>query len=118
VSIQGNFPPLRRDLGILLAEQQSYPQAVVQLEKAVGLGLEDAQLYNFLGIAYSKTNRAVKAIESYRKAIKLDSSLAEAHLNLGFVYQKQNRRHAALEEYKAACTLREKYCGMVPSDSR
>jgi arylsulfatase A-like enzyme/Tfp pilus assembly protein PilF len=118
VSIQGNFPPLRRDLGILLAEQQSYPQAVVQLEKAVGLGLEDAQLYNFLGIAYSKTNRAVKAIESYRKAIKLDSTLAEAHLNLGFAYQKQNRHQAALEEYKAACTLREKYCGMVPSDSR
>ena len=115
VSIQGSFAPLRRDLGILLAEQQNYPQAVIHLEKALALGLEDAPVYNFLGIAYSKTNRPVKAIESYRKAIKLDPKLAEAHLNLGFAYQKQNRRQAALEEYKAACALREKYCEIVPS---
>jgi len=114
VSIQPNFAPLRRDLGMLQFEQKNYPEAAKHLSKAVELGVNEARISNFLGISYSSTNRFLKAVESYRRALKLDPNLAEAHLNLGYAYQRLNRAKQAHQEYEAACKLDEKFCQFVP----
>jgi arylsulfatase A-like enzyme/Tfp pilus assembly protein PilF len=118
ISIQGNFAPLRRDLGVLYFQQQDYPRAAEHLAKAAELGVNDAPLYNFLGISYGYTSRLAKAVASYKKAIKLDPKLAEAHLNLGYAYQRLNQINAAQEEYAAACRLQEKSCQMTPAVHR
>ena len=94
---------------------KDYGKAAVQLSKAAGLGLEEAKVFNYLGIAYSQTSRQEKAIESYRKALKLDPTLAEAHLNLGFAYEKLNRKQAAKHEYDEACRLSDRMCQLVRS---
>ena len=57
---------------MLYFQQQDYAEAAEHLAKAAELGVNDAPLYNFLGIAYGHTNRPAKAIESYKRAIKLD----------------------------------------------
>ena len=82
VSIQPNFAPLRRDLGMLQFQQQNYAEAAKHLAVAAELGLDDAPLYNFLGISLSHTGQLPKAIENYKHALKLNPNLAEAHLNL------------------------------------
>jgi Tfp pilus assembly protein PilF len=115
VTIQPNFPMARRDLGMMYIRQKDYGKAAVELSKAAGLGLEEAQVFNYLGIAYSQTSRQEKAIESYRKALKLDPTLAEAHLNLGFAYEKLNRKQAAKQEYDEACRLSDRMCHLVHS---
>lgn len=115
VSIQGNFPPLQRDLGLLYFQQQNYAGAAEHLAKAAELGVNDAPLYNFLGIAYGHTHRLAKAVESYKQAIKLDPKLAEAHLNLGYAYQKLSQPAAAQKEYSEACRLQEKFCQLAPA---
>jgi arylsulfatase A-like enzyme/Tfp pilus assembly protein PilF len=114
VAIQGNFAPLRRDLGLLYYQQQHYAQAAKHLAKAVELGLNEAPLWNFLGISYSRTNRLALAVESYTRALKLDPHLAEAHLNLAYAYQRLNRTSNARLEYQAACKLQSSLCVYLP----
>src|SRR5947199_7166643 len=43
VAIQGNFAPLRRDLGLLYFQQQNYDEAVKPLTNATELGNEESQ---------------------------------------------------------------------------
>ena len=118
VSIQGNFAPLRRDLGMLYYEQHKYPQAAKQLGKAVNLGMDDAPLYNFLGISCSRTKQFSRAVASYKEALKRDPDLAEAHLNLGFAYEQLNRRTLADREYQRACELKQDVCQLIKSRQR
>jgi len=103
-----------RDFGMLLFHQEKYSDSGAQLEQAIRLGLHAPTIYNFLGIAYSRTNRLALAVSSYQQALKLDPQLAEAHLNLAYAYQRLRRPTAAKAEYKAACHLEQKYCKFVP----
>jgi choline-sulfatase len=116
ITIQPNFPPGQRELGMGLFHQKKYADAAIHLEKAAGLGIDDARLHNFLGICYSQSHRLEKAIQEHLRAIKLDPNLAEAHLNLGYDYQLQNRPKAALAEYKKACQLDASLCKFVPRE--
>ena len=115
VAIQGNFAPLRRDLGLLYYQQQHYAQAAKHLAKAVELGINEARLYNFLGICYDRNGRLSNAVKSYLEAIRLDDNLAEAHLNLGYAYKQLNRETQAAEAYRRACQLNQGFCDLVRS---
>ena len=110
VTIQPNFAPLRRDLGMLLFQQQNYRQAATHLSRAAELGIHDAPLYNFLGISYSRSKELKKAVASYKQALQLDPNLAEAHLNLGFAYKQLNDLPGARKQYDEACRLEAKFC--------
>jgi arylsulfatase A-like enzyme/Flp pilus assembly protein TadD len=114
IAIQGNFAPLRRDLGMLQFQGQNYAETAKQLAKAAELGLEEAPLFNFLGIAYSHTNRLPRAVEAYKQALNLDPNLAEAHLNLAYAYQRLNQFTDAQREYSEACRLERKFCALAP----
>ena len=114
VEIQPNYSPGQRELGMLLFNQKNYAAAVPRLEKAIALGLEDAQIYNFLGICYNQTHQLQKSIRSHQAALKLDPKLAEAHLNLAYDYQLLHEPKTAREEYQQACSLEQKFCRFVP----
>jgi len=114
-AIQGNFAPLRRDLGFLYFEQKNYAKATEHLAKAVELGVASVPVYNALGIAYSNTNRLEQGIVSYRQALKLDPGAADVHLNLGFAYEKLQEKKLATQEYQEACRLKQALCSVVAS---
>jgi Flp pilus assembly protein TadD len=98
------------------AAQANYAQAAAHLQRAAELGIKDAPLYNFLGIAYSRTGRVQQAVESYRKALAADPDLADAHLNLAYAYQTLSQPGAARTEYETACRLQKDFCQYVPGD--
>jgi Flp pilus assembly protein TadD len=114
ISIQENFAPLQRDLGLLYYQQQKYSEASTHLGKAVELGVNDPRLFNALGISYSRTNRLSKAVASYKEALKLSPGVAETHLNLAYAYQRLGRTRDARNEYQMACTLQDNFCQLVP----
>ena len=116
VAIQPNFAPLRQELGTLQLEQRKYHDAQGNLEKAAELGAQDAAIFNYLGICYSRQKLTAKGIASYRRAIELDPNLAEAHLNLAFAYQQLGRKPSADEEYARACQLKAKFCNYAPQN--
>ena len=113
ISIQPNFAPAYRELGLLQLRQEKYAEASGNLEKAVQLGLADAATYNYLGITYSRTNRLKLAVSSYRRALASKANFAEAHLNLGLAYQRLNQQAQAQREYAIACRLDENLCKYV-----
>ncbi len=116
IAIQPNFSSGQRELGMLLFQQKNYALAAPHLEKAVGLGLEDARLHNFLGICDNRTNQTLKAIREFQRAIELDPKLADAHLNLAYAHQLLHHAKAAHDEYAAACKLDETFCQFVPAN--
>jgi choline-sulfatase len=118
VSIQENFAPLQRDLGMLQFEGGNYAEAAKHLSQAAALGINDAVLFNDLGIAYSRTGRQRKAIESYQQALRLDPKLAQAHLNLGYAYEQLKQNSLAEQEYQKACQLKAELCEVIKQHRR
>ena len=116
IAIQPNFSAGQRELGMILFQQKNFTAAAPHLEKAIGLGLEDARTRNFLGICYNHTNRTLKAVREFQRAIELDPKLAEAHLNLAYARQLLHQPKAAREEYALACKLDEAFCKFVPAN--
>lgn len=57
--------------------------------KAVELGLENAVVYNDLGVLYEQFNIRSKAEEFYLKAIELDPKYLPPYANLGYFYKNQ-----------------------------
>jgi len=117
VSIQPNFASGQRELGIVEIRLKTYDDAANHLKQALKLGLDDAHVRNFLGIAYTQTGQISLAVKSLREAIRHDPSLTEAHLNLGYAYQKLHRPTAAKSEYDLACRLQSRFCGVAPSNT-
>jgi choline-sulfatase len=115
ITIQPNFSPGQRELGMLLFRQKNYASASVHLEKAIVLGVDDARIHNYLGICYAQTNRIARAVREHQRAIEIDPKLAEAHLNLGFDYEKLGKNPASKAEYDRACQLSEQMCQMIRS---
>jgi len=115
IAIQPNFSVGQRELGMLLFNQKNYAAAAPKFEKALALGLDDAPLYNFLGICYNQTRQLQKSIRSHRAALTLDPKLAEAHLNLAYDYQLLHQPKTARQEYQKACDLEQTFCKFVPS---
>ena len=113
ISIQPNFAIGQRDLGILEVRQKQYQAASQHLNQAVHLGLDDAGVHNFLGIAYTQSGQLALAVKTLREALRQDPGLAEAHLNLGFAYEKLHRPAAAKDEYAVACRLQNRFCGVL-----
>jgi arylsulfatase A-like enzyme/Tfp pilus assembly protein PilF len=114
LAIQPNFALLRRDFGMLQFEEKNYAEAAKHLARAIELGVNEAPVFNFLGISYSRTGQLQKAVASYLRALKLDPGLAETHVNLAYAYQRMNRASEANQEYRAACRLQDKFCRLVP----
>ena len=113
IAIQGNFAPLHRDLGMLYFEQQNYTDAAKELAKAAELGINDARLFNFLGICYDRTGALAVAVKTYQRSLQKDPNLAEAHLNLGFTYHRLGRESLSKAEYQRACELKADFCKLT-----
>lgn len=117
IAIQPNFPLGQRELGLLQFRRKNYVEAADHLARAAQLGLNEAPLYNLLGVSYSQTGQLQRAVVSYRKALQLDPNLAEAHLNLGFALQNLKQPKQAAAESKKACDLAAEFCRLLAPSS-
>lgn len=70
------FPDFRRahkNLGLLLAREQKYAEAVQHLRRSIELGEATAQTYGLLGYCYVSNGDFLAAESSYRQAFLMDS---------------------------------------------
>jgi choline-sulfatase len=116
ISIQPNFAPLHRDLGLIQFQEKNYAEAARHLAKAVELGTSDFLVFNSLGISYSRTNQLKKSVESYKRGLELNPQFAETHVNLAIAYQRLHMDQAAMREYKEACRLDARLCEFVTDE--
>jgi choline-sulfatase len=118
LAIQPSFAMAHRDLGMLMLQRASYAEAASHLEQAAALGLNHPKLFNFLGIAYSRTGRYKDAVRVYTEALGKEPDFAEAHLNLSYAYEKLNHPREARAEFERACKLSAELCQYEPDKAR
>jgi tetratricopeptide (TPR) repeat protein len=72
--------------GDQLLEAHKPAEAIPLLEVAATDLPGDAQVWNFLGLAYHAVGRRPDALKAYLMALRQDRNLFEAHFNLGSLY--------------------------------
>lgn len=74
-------------LGTDLYRRGMYDQAIEELEKALSLNGNYADIHNHLGIAFNAKGLHDKAIREFREAVKINPNYVEARTNLGLTLQ-------------------------------
>ncbi len=109
VFLAGCTPPGVRSLlrGKGLIERGRYAEAIEELRVGASLLGTNAQVWNYLGLAYHYSGQTTNAVQAYQKALTLDQDLAEAHHNLGCLWLEQNRWDLAKPELITYTSLRK-----------
>ena len=77
-------------------------QAIEKYEKAIEIGVTDAELYSELGLILTDVGGLENAVECFNHAIILGSRDKEVFLKLGLIYEAQNNPIAAIVVYERA----------------
>jgi tetratricopeptide (TPR) repeat protein len=95
------FPDFRRahkNLGLLLVQEGSYPEALEHLSRAAELGDRDGRTFGLMGYCYVNQENYVAAEEAYRQAILQEPETRDWKLGLA-------RSLMAMEQYREAVAL-------------
>ena len=92
--------------GKKLIERGKYSKAVEKLKTATTLLPNNANAWNYLGLAYHYVGQPAEAEKAYQRALFYNHDLTEAHYNLGCLFLEQNKTNAAKLEF-VAFTLRK-----------
>ena len=101
-----SFGPVAEDYRAKGYEQQergNYERAIQFYTKALSLGLENAVLYNDIGVVYEHMGVWQRAKEHYLKALRLDQDYLPPYTNLAYLYLRRG------EKFKASQYFRERY---------
>jgi protein O-mannosyl-transferase len=93
------------NLGVDLAKQGNYPEAVRELSTSIEENPEQANARNSLGSVLNASGRTGEAIEQFSQAIRLQPGLAQAHSNLGNAFVTAGRIDDAVREFDTALRL-------------
>lgn len=93
------------ELGLQLAREKQYEQAISEFEAAAEIDPEQYAVYANLGRAYAAVNQSEKAIEAYQRALELNPEEAGVYNNLGQVYVNLRRFDEARQAFEKAAEL-------------
>lgn len=99
---QPNNADVYNGLGIAIAMQRRYDEAVVAFKEAIRLQPEHPWAHNNLGFTYLKQDRLDEAIEELNVALRINPENAQAHYNLGLAFAKQGKYDQAIPSYQEA----------------
>jgi len=90
-------------------QAQNYRNAIKGWKKALTIIPEDAEVNNFVGLAYHKTGKLDSAIIYFADAVKYDSTYHEAWNNLGYMYFLRGDYDLALKYFDRALKANPNY---------
>ena len=99
-------------LGLILAEQKKFDEAIKCYEEGIKINPNFGMIYNNMGLLFfkNKSNDNIKKSENfYKKAIALDKKIPEPHNNLGNLYEYLNKIDEAIACYKKAININPKF---------
>jgi tetratricopeptide (TPR) repeat protein len=97
------------NLGIALAGEGRYDEAIGHYLQALVLKPEDAGAHNNLGDALQAMGRLREAIIHYRWALRIDADDALAHYNLANALRQAGDIETALRHYRQALRIDRRY---------
>jgi Tfp pilus assembly protein PilF len=89
-----------KNLGVALAEQKRYEEAIEQYRQGIAIKPNDPELYYNLANALDEMGRSDEAIAAYRKALEVKPDHAESHYNLGNTLARKGDYDGAIEHYR------------------
>ena len=95
-------------LARIAADQGDLTQAIGHYERAVALGLEIAEVYHNLGIAYMRNRDGQNALKQFHRALEIDANLPATLTLLGTLYTANGEFDAAASHYERAIALAPK----------
>ena len=94
---------------IALYQEGKYTEAIETWQKALSLVPDDAEIYNFMGVAQHKRGKIMSAAEEFKKAISLKEDYYQAYNNLGYMQFLLNDYESALENFIHAIQINPDY---------
>jgi tetratricopeptide (TPR) repeat protein len=94
---------------IVLYQNKNYQEAIINWRKALAIFPEDAELFNFIGLAYHRIGKLDSAITYYSKAVELDSNYHQAWNNLGYMYFLKSEYKTALKYFETSLKTNPNY---------
>ena len=92
-------------LARIATDQGDTTQAIIHYKRAVALGLETAEVYHNLGIAYMRNRDGQNALKQFHRALEIDANVPETLTLLGTLYTANRQFDAAETHYKRAIAL-------------
>jgi protein O-GlcNAc transferase len=108
-SSQPNAPVVRLGLGIALALQGRFGEALGQFEKAIALDPKFGAAWSNMGNLHKLQGRLAQAREAYNKAIALQPDLADAHFGLALVMEADGDLEASEAAVRRALLFNPAY---------
>lgn len=107
LDLDSSYAEAQTNLGIALAQQGRWPDAIAAYRKALSLPIYPTPeiAYANLGWAYLNLNQLKEAEEAYRTAIQLQPKFPQAYYFLGVTLEQQGRREEAKAAFRAARDL-------------
>ncbi|MEN6407454.1 MAG: tetratricopeptide repeat protein [Thermoguttaceae bacterium] len=99
----------RSNLGVELARQGRFDEAVVQYREAVRIRPDDAVSFSNLGNAMMAIGRLDEAEPSYEASLRINPDSAETHCNFGVLLTRRGQGDRAASQYESALRLRPDY---------
>lgn len=92
-------------LGVALAQQRRFDDAVAEFTRALALQPTYAPAYSNLANVYREKGMFAEALAAYERALSLDPEYWVAHRNLGILYKQMGRLADAVDHFKKATRL-------------
>ncbi len=93
------------NLGIVLAQQGKFDEAIASYEQALRYKPDDVETLDNLGAALNAQGRLAEAVTRWRQAVRYRPTDAAAHNNLGIAYARQGDLDRARREFKLALMI-------------
>ena len=107
IGLEKTSPDLQHNLGIALAQQNRFDDAVAAYKKALtfpAYTTPEVAYYN-MGEAFIRLGKPQEAQESFRAAIQLEPTMVAAHYGLGLALSQGGRRDEAKAAFRQARDL-------------
>jgi tetratricopeptide (TPR) repeat protein len=95
--------------GIDSFEHEKFDAAISQWKRALEYLPDDAEIYNFMGIAYHRISELDSSIILYEQAVSLDPEYYQAINNTGYIYFLKGEYDAALKNFNRALEVNPYY---------
>lgn len=102
-----DMPYASYNLGIILLEQQKFPEAVAALEAATIDLPTSAQAWFYLGRSREALQQTEPALSAYGRAVELDPKMVEAWQNLSALLEESGRHDEAIQHQQKALAALE-----------
>lgn len=95
--------------GVAFYQNKNDSLAVASWKKALEIIPEDAEVHNFMGLAYHRLNDLASAENEFSMAVKYDTSYYQAMNNLGMMQFYRGKYFTAKENFESALQINPNY---------